>query len=97
MSLGLCQGSVTPTSWVTPQGRTLSWDPSPYMGPLMIKAMRKFMSAINSCRSGYGRSSSVLLGETHVGVTQPPKKTHHPNEQDPPPHKTHLSVTSCLV
>lgn len=43
--------------------RTPPWrDPSPYMGPLMIRAIRKFMSAMNSCRSGYGRSSSVLLG-----------------------------------
>lgn len=26
--------------------------PPPHMGPLMIKAIRKFMSAMNSCRSG---------------------------------------------
>ena len=43
------------------------WDPSPYIGPLMINAMRKFMSAMNSCRSGYGRSSSVLLGGDRGG------------------------------
>lgn len=32
-----------------------------YTGPLMMRAIITFISAIYSCRSGYGRSSSVPL------------------------------------
>lgn len=32
-----------------------------YTGPLIISAIMTFMSAMYSCRSGYGRSNSVLL------------------------------------
>lgn len=32
-----------------------------YTGPLIMRAIITFMSAMYSCRSGYGRSSSVLL------------------------------------